>query len=298
MSGAAHRDRNPEEAVTYVNSVFNLYKTATRVERFYGRMAEIGPGDSCGIGLMFLADGCEEAHLVDRFFSSRDERQQQLINQALVRKLPRLSSRLQNGDFSESSFAGLKRFYGAPAETFFSLHTGYDFIVSCAVMEHLYDPLQALSAIVSALKPGGTTVHQIDCRDHGQFSEHFHQLKFLELPRWMYAPLGWGGGPNRVRLSSYLDTLSRLPVDSTVFVDELAGVPERMPPGTLLEEIPQSTVEASRSYVASVRSHLAHPFRSMCDEDLMITAFTLSARRRAANSCPPGTLHGSSEEPS
>ena len=281
MSGARHRDGNIEEAVDYIASVFNVYRAATRIERFYGRMAEIGPGDSCGIGLMFLAQGGQEAHLVDRFFSSRDEQQQQLINRAMVQKFPQLTSLLQNGDFSESSFTGVRRFYGIPAETFFSSHKGYDFIVSCAVMEHLFDPLEALSAIISALNPGGMTVHQVDCRDHGQFSNHFHDLKFLELPAWTYSPLGWGGGPNRVRLGSYVDVLQRERLHFTVFIDELTGVPGRMAPGTLMEQIPRETIDTSRQYISKYRKGLAKPFRDMCDEDLMVSVFTLCARKPA-----------------
>src|SRR6202171_2996705 len=192
-SGARHAEGSIDESVDYIASVFNMYKAAAGVEKFHGRIAEIGPGDSCGVGLMFLADGCRRVDLVDRFFSARDERRQQAINHALVERLPQLASLNRNGDFSESSFPAMTRHYGeaAAAEIFFKANKDYDYIVSCAVLEHAYDPLTALAATGSALNPGAIMLHQIDCRDHGQFPESFHELKFLELSESMYAPLKW-----------------------------------------------------------------------------------------------------------
>ena len=284
MSGAAHAGRNVDEAINYITSVFHMYKAAAGVTRFQGRVAEIGPGDSCGIGLMFLADGCNPVHLVDRFFSVRDENHQQEINQALVRQFPALRPQLKNGDFSEKSFNNLARYYGetAAAEVFFKINLDYDFIVSCAVLEHVYDPLGALTAMVAALRPGGTTIHQIDCRDHGQFSERFHELKFLELPPALYAPLKWGGGPNRIRLDQYVKLLRILPVDYQIYVDSLAGIEEFMPPGTPLERVPKETLERSRDFVRRVRNRLSGAFRELADEDLMIQRFTLVAKKRPA----------------
>jgi SAM-dependent methyltransferase len=271
-----------EEAVRYITSVFDKYKIASGVKRFYGRVVEIGPGDSCGVGLKFLADGCEQVDLIDRFYSRRDEQHQQAIIHALVEQSPRLAALRQNGDFSEESFSKVRRHYGeaATAETFFRTNTGYDFIVSCAVLEHIYDPLRALSAMTSALNPGGMMLHQVDCRDHGQFSEHFHELKFLELPPSMYSPLKWGGGPNRVRLGSYVALLRQKPVNFSIYITSLAGIPELLSRGTLMREIPEALLEISRNYVSRVRGALAQPFRDMADEELMVTSFLLVAKKK------------------
>ncbi len=280
-SGARHADGNIDASVEYITSVFNMYKRAAAVERFYGKVAEIGPGDSCGIGLMFLADGCSQVDLVDRFFSLRDKQHQQSVNRALVDRLPQLSSLLQNGDCSESSFSRLSRHYGesAAAETFFQANRDYDFTVSCAVLEHVYDPLGALASAASALRPGGLMLHQIDCRDHGQFSESFHELKFLELPDRLYSPLKWRGGPNRVRLSAYLDVLGKMGLDFTVYVNSMAGIKEEIPHGTQLRDVPEHVLQVSRQYVAHVRGRLTGRFRSTSDEDLMVTRFLLVARK-------------------
>lgn len=281
-SGAAHADRNEEEAVGYITSVFDKYRAASGLDRFHGKVAEIGPGDSCGIGLMFLADGCEQVDLVDRFYSDRDENHQQAINRIIVKTNPSLAALLRDNNLSEKSFSGLSRHYGqnAAAEVFFENNHAYDFIVSCAVLEHVYDPLRAIKAASAALKPGGMLLHQIDCRDHGQFSTSFHELKFLELPSTLYAPLKWGGGPNRVRLSAYRSTLNSLPLDFKILVTSLAGVPEPLEPALPLDQIAKSTLDASREFVNRVRKSFAAPFCDMPDEDLMVTSFMLVAKRR------------------
>lgn len=281
-SGAAHAERNPEEAVAYIVSVFNKYKLAAGLESFYGKIAEVGPGDSCGVGLMFLADGCRQVDLIDRFFSARNEKQQQEINRAIVARFPQLSSRMLNSDFSEKSFSCLSRYYGeaAAAETFFQRNSGFDFIVSCAVLEHVYDPLRSIATAASALNPGGMMLHQIDCRDHGQFSTTFHELKFLELPASMYSPLKWGGGPNRVRLSAYVKTLQEQPLDYKILITSLAGIPEPLDFALPFEQLPPSLVDRSRQYVSQVRPRLAAPFRQMADEDLIATSFMIVAKKK------------------
>lgn len=281
QSGARHAESSVEQAIQHICSVYQGYKAAAGVNRFHGKVAEIGPGDSCGIGLMFLADGCDHVDLVDRFFSARDEGHLSAINRAIVRQNPRLSTLMKDDRFSETSFNRLLRQYGenAAAETFFSTSRGYDFIVSCAVLEHVYDPLGALSAMAGALKPGGMMLHQVDCRDHGQFSEYFHDLKFLELPSWMYSPLKWGGGPNRIRLASYVNVLRQERLNFTIYVNSLTGIPEELPQRTLFRDIPEPALAVSRQTVATVRNHLARPFRSMADEELMVARFTIVATK-------------------
>jgi SAM-dependent methyltransferase len=280
-SGAAHADRNESEAVGYIVSVFDKYKSASGLDRFHGKVAEIGPGDSCGIGLMFLADGCTQVDLVDRFYSERDEAHQQSINREIVKLKPALATLLHDDSLSEKSFSGMSRHYGqnAAAETFFENNQGYDFIVSCAVLEHVYDPLRAIKAASAALNPGGMLLHQIDCRDHGQFSTSFHELKFLEIPVAMYSPLKWGGGPNRVRLSAYIGTLNSLPLDYRILVTSLAGVAHALEPALPLEQISKPTLDASREFVNGVRGRFAAPFRDMPIEDLMVTSFMIVAKR-------------------
>jgi hypothetical protein len=280
-AGSTHASINLDESLKYVTRVFDDYRILAGVDRFHGKIAEIGSGDSCGVALMFLAHGCEHIDLVDRFFSPRDNSRQQEINRIIVSQHPELGSRCINDVYSESSFRGLERYYGenAAAETFFRNHNGYAAIVSRAVFEHLYDPLAAIAFSAKALVSGGTMVHFVDCRDHGLFSTQFHELKFLELSAFLYSPLKWRGGPNRIRLSSYIQALKQAPVEYSIYIRHLAGLSVELPERTTFDQIEKSLLAESHSYVNSVRRQLARPFSQMDDQDLMVQGFAIYAQR-------------------
>ena len=280
-AGSTHATINIDESIRYVSRVFDDYKVVAGVNEFRGKVAEIGAGDSCGVALLFLAHGSAHIDLVDRFFSPRNNARQEEINRTIVSEYPELQSRCIDEAYSESSFRGLQRHYGekAAAETFFRNHEGYSAIVSRAVFEHLYDPLAAISFSATALAPGGIMVHFVDCRDHGLFSTQSHELKFLELPALFYSPLKWRGGPNRIRLGSYIQALKRAPVEYSIYVRHLAGVSAELPERTKFEQIDKSLLATSHSYVTSIRSRLAHPFSKMEDQDLMVQGFSIRAQR-------------------
>ena len=127
----------PGETSKYVDRIFDEYKFYSGVDHFHGRAAEIGPGDLSGVGLRLLADGCDHVDLADRFKSKSDPAVQEAVNKEIVSKYP------------GANVAKLFRHYGesAAAETFFRANKGYDFIFSCAVLEHVYDPVGALQAM-------------------------------------------------------------------------------------------------------------------------------------------------------
>jgi hypothetical protein len=280
-AGSTHATINRDESIRYISRVFDDYKFVAGVNGFRGKVAEIGAGDSCGVALLFLAHGCEHIDLVDRFFSPRDSSRQNEINRIIVSQHPELQSRCIDDAYSESSFRGLQRHYGekAAAEIFFKNHAEYSVIISRAVFEHLYDPLSAIFSTAKALAPGGTMVHFVDCRDHGLFSTQSHELKFLELPALLYSPLKWRGGPNRIRLGSYIQALKRAPVEYSIYVRHLAGVSAELPERTLFDQIDKSLLAESHSYVTSIRRHLARPFSQMDDQDLMVQGFSICAQK-------------------
>jgi SAM-dependent methyltransferase len=192
---------------------------------------------------------------------------QDAVNKAILSQYPKINA------------GELSRHYGesAAAETFFLANKGYDFIFSCAVLEHVYDPIASLHAMYRALNPGGTMVHIVDCRDHGQFSDKLHDLSFLRLPKLLYRPLGASGGPNRVRCSAYVDAVEALGMSHKLYITALAGIPELLPLGTTWDVISPELLTRSRQHVAGIRNQLATSFKGMSDEDLMIASFALVA---------------------
>lgn len=243
-------DRSNEDVEAYSRRTFGYYKTWSRIDHFYGRVAEVGPGNVSAIARMFLEDGCSQVDQVEKF----------------VHRTGMSDERIT--------------LYREPAEEFFQAHQGYDFIVSCAVMEHLNDPLKALRAMAAAVNRDGMMIHWIDCRDHNQFSDCLHDLSFLRIPPTLYWPLTLASGLNRVRRSAYLSTLEPLGFTCEVLVTSLSGVAEMIIPARKFEDIDPALLERSRRNVAEIRPHLASPFRDMPDEELMISQFVLRAERK------------------
>jgi Methyltransferase domain len=281
-SGTIHSTLTVEESVQYIEEVFEDYKRYSGCRQFYGRVAEVGPGDSCGTALLFLNDGCENVDLVDRFFSERRVESQAAIYQTLLSKYSGLTQFLCDADLTdEKTFGSLKRHYGAnaSAERFFAKHVGYDFIVSRAVFEHLYDPLAALKGMAAALSSGGYLLHKIDLGDHGMFSVAHHELKFLEVPAWLYPWMTRGTGrPNRVLLHEYRKAMQHLRLDGHLLITRLAGIGD-INPHLPYEAIPANQRAASTAYVRSVRKRFAAKFHNVSDEDVSVAGIFLVARK-------------------
>ncbi|MEM7653716.1 MAG: methyltransferase domain-containing protein [Pseudomonadota bacterium] len=175
----------------------------------------------------------------------------------------------------------MERYEGreAAAETFFKTNKGYDYILSCAVLEHIYDPESALSKMVGGLNPGGRLVHIVDLRDHGMFSAFHHELKFLEVPDVIYTHMTKAAGrSNRFLIDRYRTVLNNLPVSYELRISWLAGVGE-METYTRYEELPQEQRNASLNYVRGVRHRFARSPSSVSDEDLSVAAFVMIATR-------------------
>jgi SAM-dependent methyltransferase len=276
-----------DSSLRYIEEVYTDYKRYSGVTRFFGRIAEVGPGDNCGVGLMFLADGCESVELVDRFYSKRNARQNADIYHALIARYPELAKRLDDADASdETSFKGLFRCYGnsASAEEVFVHSRGYDFIVSRAVLEHVYDPILAIRRMAAALKSGGMLLHKVDLRDHGMFSKVFHELKFLEVPDWLYPTMTRNAGrPNRVLVHEYRSVLRDVLPDHEILVTRLAGVGD-IDPHLPYKLIDDSLKEKSVAFVRAVRRRFAQSLRSVSNEDLSVTGIFIIARK--GDKCP------------
>jgi hypothetical protein len=115
-SGASHLQLAVDQSVRYVEEVFSEYKQDAHIDRFSGRVTDVGPGDNCGVGLLFLQDGCASVALADRFYARRNVQAQASICAALWRQNPGLNPFLQAADLEdETTFKGLTRWHGPSA---------------------------------------------------------------------------------------------------------------------------------------------------------------------------------------
>lgn len=274
--GARHADLDLEASLKYIHHVHDEYLREGGIKGFYGRVAEIGPGDNCGVALLMLADGAKSVDLIDRFFTPRDPDYQARIYERLINGTPSLARFA--GKNREEEFDGIKRYFGAEAaaERFFINHRGYDMIVSGVVLEHLADPILALKHMREALNPGGLLLHAVDLADHGMFTKFgYGELSLLEVPDFLYrSMISANGKPNRFRLSDYKAALP----DATFRVASLADV-GLLDAHSAYEDIPQALRDRAVAAVRRVRSGLATRFRSQSDVDLSVQSFYLIYRK-------------------
>jgi methyltransferase family protein len=294
-SGTPHAARDVDESLAYITEVFADYKRYGRIERFQGRAAEIGAGDSCGVAMLLRADGCDQVDLPDRFAPQRDTVRQARIYEALWAQHPDLRAVLGHPDpADERSFAGITRYTGpaGAAERFFDDHRGYEHIVSRSVLEHVVDPGEALRSMAASLAPGGRMTHKVDLRDHGLYTPYGHELAFLEVSDRLYRHMNrWSGRPNRHRLDTYRSALDAAGVDYEILVTRLVGV------GDIEPHVPYGSIEprlreTSARFVEGVRARLAKRFRSRSTEDLSIAGFFLVARDVGERPASPSSAAG------
>ncbi len=283
ISGTTHSRLSTEESVGYILEVFDDYKSIAGIDKFYGRIAEIGPGDNAGVALCMIDDGCDHIDLADRFYSLRDASQQKEIYQELLKRKPKLKKLLQKSNFGdESTFPNIKRHYGpdAAAEVFFQKHSEYDFIISRSVLEHVDDPVLVLKETLNALKPGGKMIHKVDLKDHGMFSHHFHELKFFEIPDFLYLLMTYKSGyPNRILINQYREVLEQSDYEYKLFITQLGGVGAIVP--VELTEIPEDILDVSLKYVRQHKPKFATSLKHLNERDLVVSGFFLVATKGA-----------------
>jgi len=144
---------------------------------------EIGPGINFGLPLILACHGAE-VMVADRFLIpwEPDYHPQfyALLRDSLADSWPSidltpLDRVLAEGGYPPESLSlyscSLEELSGVPNQSL-------DMVISCAVLEHLYDLHSAFYHLARITKPGGLGLPQVDFRDHRDFSR---PLQFLLL---------------------------------------------------------------------------------------------------------------------
>lgn len=262
-----------------VNVVNNYAKYGAAI----GRVAEIGPGGSAATALLLLDRGAERVELIDRFVYPHDQKMLDRTYAAIIERSDRLRAMFPN-PADLSGYVSFQTGEPAAAERYFTEHKGYDSVCSCAVLEHLFDPITALERMTAALKPGGKLVHYVDFRDHAMYTAGgLHELTFLKVPRWLYPYMSRRRGrPNRVLIDQYRTVCERLGLKFEILTTSLVGV------GMLDAEmhlpydaLPKNLRAKAEARVAEIRDELAIPYRKMSVRDLAIDSIALVATKPA-----------------
>jgi hypothetical protein len=97
-SGSTHAENrfDARHSIEYIKKLYHSYMDNGKLneEELRGkRFLEIGPGDSFGVALLFLAKGVNQVVAVDRFYSPRNGEQERAIYAALRTELTDIERR-------------------------------------------------------------------------------------------------------------------------------------------------------------------------------------------------------------
>ncbi len=295
-SGATHTREcyDARQSVQHIKKLYNSYMDHGKMteEELRGkRFLEIGPGDSFGVALLFLAKGVNQVVAVDRFYTPRNGEQERTIYFALRNELTDIEKRR----FDEVVSLEAKPIFNPEKLTYLydipiekaadKLSRGsFDFVISMAVLEHVYDLSSAFDSMDKLLSEKGRMLHGVDLSDHAMFSKYgYNPLTLLTIPDWLYRLMSSGtGDPNREDVSRYRAKLSSLEYETRVLTAKVVGSNTEIVPHVERIENCVHYGDEQLAIVSSIRPKLLERYRNLSDEDLLQSAIFIDARKKGA----------------
>lgn len=182
-----------EEDVRYAFSCFDAYLARFPRERIrQAHICEIGPGKNLAVCLIFKSLGAEKVYAVDKYLKPWVEEYHvpfyRLLAEAVLSRWPNadtsaLDACVERGEHAAIGLLALAE----DAETLTGIpDASIDLLCSWASLEHLYDPPTAFARFAAVTKPEGIGLHQVDFRDHHDFTNPLEFL--LHHYRWNEEP--------------------------------------------------------------------------------------------------------------
>lgn len=287
--GSTHFNQSVAKSLGYIQKQFAdyIHYAGFPSESLKGkRILELGPGDNLGVALKFLATGADSVVCLDRFYSKRNAEHEREIYKALRQSLSAeeqsaFDEAVELTDTVHFNPQKLQTVYGVSLEGFADQlerdHEKFDLILSCAVLEEIYDPDPVFVAMDRLLAPGGSLIHVIDLGDYGMFrNQGMHPLTFLTISEPIYKRMASDSGlPNRKRLGYYVQKMKELGYQAKFFVTSV------LPTGRLEPAAEYTPGRFSRdsNLVTEIRSKLANDFKDLDEEQLLIDGVLLVARK-------------------
>lgn len=291
IHGSTHSSQSLSDSLAYLEKQFADYCEYAQLTPDHirgSRILELGPGDNLGVALKFLAAGAASVVCLDRFYSKRNVEHEKEIYQALRKRLSseektRFDQAISLTNNIQFNPERLQSIYGGTLETFADQlaqdYEAFDLILSCAVLEEIYDPDPTFAAMARLLAPGGCLVHKIDLSDYGMFrNQGMHPLTFLTISEPVYKRMASDSGlPNRKRLGYYIEKMKEFGCQANFFVTSVLPT-GRLEPAP--EYIPgKFNGDSGQRLVNQIRSRLASDFKSLDEEQLLIDGVLLVGRK-------------------
>ena len=300
-SGATHGANgfDARRSVEHIKKLYNSYVDNGKLteEELRGkRFLEIGPGDSFGVALLFLAKGVNHVVAVDRFYTPRNSEQERAVYSLIRDELTDVEKRRFDDAVSLEekpifNTDKLTYLYDLPIENAADrLACGsFDFIISMAVLEHVYNLRLAFDAMDKLLAENGRMLHGVDLSDHEIFSKYgYNPLTLLTVPDWLYHLMSsYTGDPNREDVGRYRDMLRSLGYETRVLTAKVVGANTEIVPH--VEGIKNCVHYADEqlAIVSSIRPKLLERYRNLSDEDLLQCAIFIDASKKRSDKDQP-----------
>jgi SAM-dependent methyltransferase len=232
------------------------------------RVLEVGPGQTLGSAVLLACGGAVVA-VADRFPSPWDADfhvpffralRERVASRGTAYTAP-IDRLLAAGRF----VSDVVRVHAFAAEELWKIGDRFDVVLSNAVLEHVQDIDLTAANLAAVTKPGGYGLHQVDFRDHRDFSR---PLEYLTVSREAYAA---------IRAQTFCEGGCQWRLSTIAAAFEKAGFTQSASPN----------MYADASYLADLRLRLHPDFAGISDEDFSaISAFYLAQRHAVAVPAP------------
>jgi SAM-dependent methyltransferase len=166
---------------------------------------ELGPGINFGPQLILASYGADVT-VSDRFLTLWHSAYHPKIYRELKARWSGPSAAIDRVLEASGYPTGVMTCVAQPAEHLSDLADGsFDCVISNAVLEHIYDHRAVAATLARVTKTGGHHFHQIDFRDHKNFSR---PLEFLLMSDGEYRRQSASARGNRRRLSEWTAALA------------------------------------------------------------------------------------------
>jgi hypothetical protein len=177
-----------------------------RIDVVGSRILEIGPGRNLAAPLVLASQGADVT-LADRFLCEWDDDYHPAVYRKFLSIWPKPAPMVEQALSTREHPVRMLR---EPAEQMPGLADGeFDMVLSNAVLEHVYDLDAVARELFRVTTPGGLQRHQIDFRDHADFTRPLEFLLRDDAEHAAgYMETYWHTG-NRVRPSEARDIFRR-----------------------------------------------------------------------------------------
>lgn len=171
-----------ENAVDYALSITRNYlgqlkQRAVGLER--ASVLEIGPGAEFAAALVMASHGATVT-LADRFLAPWDDNFHPGFYRVFLERWDGPRAALETV-VAQGSYDNVLRLLPMSAESLAPIADGStDLVLSNAVLEHVQDLPRVVREMARISRPGGVQAHQVDCRDHRNFSRPLDHLLVAE----------------------------------------------------------------------------------------------------------------------